>query len=536
MLVAVVVQAAMACKGGGERGPNGPGAPGGNGGTGGGERAERASYFLTSSSLAATSPRLLTLAQTTDRARPCTVAGTAGTCVTPTRARGKVVNLSLSRSGIRSPGDPTPPAQGPDDLRPARLFGGGEGFDRNGNVSLAAFDLGAPRAIPGDGALQDHAAGTTFDGLDTLFGYLDVQVPLGGRFFTLRFAFYPQPLADDPLVKMCVSETQRQNIARNGTLVDGAPAFERGDVLFCEKTTADEECAAGDFKWLDTGSGTLAPTRPGSPRRIDFVVREGIECRLHPEGPTAGNHYQPGELRLNGFRMGARLGTPVAVWARHEMCNKVFAMKDPSGKVLEGTSLSATINYDLSGFVFLPGVANLAAASLPELLAAVTLAPVYARDKLGPGPASSMFGEASVTLALGNEPHAPCGGGGDDRWDGGSAPPPGVLPGRDAGPSGMMMGPGPSDAADGVHPATTMPPGCVPDAPVRLTAEGGHPCAHTSCPAPEWTAIPYTPWSRKTVSKPQGQGEGVCQAYCLRQTCPAEGGTPQTITCMPSCP
>ena len=94
------------------------------------------------------------------------------------------------------------------------------------------------------------------------------------------------------------------------------------------------------------------------------------------------------------------------------------------------------------------------------------------------------------------------------------------------------MEPPPANTPDGIHPATTMPPGCMPDQPVRLNAEDGQACAHRACPAPEWTSFKYTPWSVKTVRGPDGRD---CQSFCLSQTCPAGSGPMQTITCSPPC-
>jgi hypothetical protein len=526
----------------------GPGAPGGAGGmapAGGGgmpsgqgqggqlgapmARGERTSYLLTSSSLkSATAPRIITpLALTIGPgSKPCTIAGTQGLCVTPTRARGMVVNLSLGQ-GAGQPNPGAPP--GPTDGRPARLFGSGEGLDRDGKIALAPFDLAAPKAIPGEGNLQDLPAGTNFTQLETLFGYMDVQVPLDGKFYTLRFAFYPQPIAEDATAKMCADANRLQNIAKNGAVIPGAAPFARGDVLFCEKAAQSDECAVADFKWMDATSSQLVATRPSKPRQLDFIVKEGIECKLYPEGPTPANHDQPGELRFNGFRMATRLTSPISVSARFASCgDKNFSVKDATGKITEGTSLAATINYDLDGFVFFPGVTDVAAASLADLLAAATLTPLHAREKIGPGPGSSEFSSATVTLALGTEPHPPCTGG-PGPGDGGFGPSDGGPGGK--GDAGSMNGPGPSDAPGGIHPPTMMPPGCEPNMPVRLSGEGGQPCTHKSCDAPEWKSFPYTAWSMKPYKNAGGRD---CAAYCISQSCP--GSAPAQLTCMPSCP
>jgi hypothetical protein len=530
------------CKGdgggpsGGPGGNNGPGRGSGNG------RGERSSYYLTSSSLAGPKKsHTASLALTVGAgAKTCSIAGTPGLCVTPTRARGMVVNLSLGQAaaGGPTPGAPPPSNGPPQPMPPARLFGGGEGLDREGKISFGPFDLAAPKAIPGEGNLPDTKPGTTFGTLDTLFGYLDVQVPLGDKFWTVRFAFYPQPLAEDPTVKMCVDQARLANIAKNGDVIPGAPAFGRGDVMYCEKAVQTDECTPADFKWLDPASASLVAARPAKPRQLDFIVNEGVTCQLYPEGPTAANHNQPGEIKLQGFRMTSKLTAPISIWGRYEMCNIAFSAKDvATGQTTDGTSLAATVNYDLEGFVFFPGVTNAAAASELDLLRVATLTPLHAREKFGPGPASGDFATATVTVALGKEPFAPCGG--PDNWDG-SGPPPtsdagagpgGPGPGGDGG-GPRMVGPGPSDAADGVHPATVMPPGCMPSQPVRLTTETGAACAHTACPAPEWQAVPYTPWSLKPLANSANKE---CHAFCVTQTCPATGGSPQTITCMPAC-
>ncbi len=538
-VVVVGLLAGVACKGKDE-GPQG--GPSGNGSTNG--RPERSSYFLTSSSLAKTSAKVIgaqALMLGPGAAKPCKVAETQGLCVTPTQARGKIVNLMLGQ-GASNPGGPSggpPTGGGPaGGAPPARLFGSGEGLDRDGKINLAAFDLGAPQAIGGEGNLPDVRPGTSFAQLDTTFGYMDVQLPIDDKFWTLRFAFYPQPIAEDTAVKMCAEANYRQRIAQNGAFVDGAAAFAHGDVLYCEKASASEACAPGDFKWMDAGTGTFTATRPAQPRQIDFVAQNGITCKLHPEGPTAANHHQPGELKFNGFRMSSRLSNPISIWGRYETCNRVFTMKNASGQMVEGTSINATFNYDLDGFVFFPGIGDLASATPAQLLASATLAPLFAREKLGEGPASSEYAGATVTVVLGNEPLAPCGG--PDNWDGGGQRPSdaGASPGTggsngNGGPSPqdggmqMMNGPGPSDASDGIHPPTTMPPGCIPDQPVRLTVPGAA-CTHQACPTPEWMAIPYTPWSSKTRN-----GGGNCRDYCLQQSCPGEA--PQLLTCSPPC-
>ncbi len=387
------------------------------GGPRGGNGRERSAYFLTSSSLAKTSALGLTLGS----AAPCVVAGSQGLCVTPLRARGKVVNLSLA-IGESEPGPGGAPAPHVPDRRPIRLFGSGEGLDRDGRVLLEAFDLAAPRAIPGQGALTDATPGSSFGGLDTLFGLVDVQIAIDASFYTLRFAFYPQPLADDPVVKSCVDAKLLERIAANGALVEGGPSFARGDVLVCEKSAAGDECAPGDFRWIDRDTLALSPTRPARPRQIQHIVDQGIVCRMNPGGPNEGNHNQPGELSLNGFRMGARLTQPVALWARHETCNTTFSTRE-AGATVDGTSLSATVNYDLTGFVFFPGLTEATQMTSAAVLGAATLGPLAAVERLGPGPAASATMKATVSVALGKEPHAPCDRA--DAWDGAAPAPPG---------------------------------------------------------------------------------------------------------------
>ena len=45
------------------------------------------------------------------------------------------------------------------------------------------------------------------------------------------------------------------------------------------------------------------------------------------------------------------------------------------------------------------------------MLSAVTLVPIYARDKLGEGPAAGEYAHVTATVTLGHDPLPSCGGG-----------------------------------------------------------------------------------------------------------------------------
>jgi hypothetical protein len=380
-------------------------------GSSGGNR-ERSTYLMVSSTLGYTAPAAhgvgtrqgsLTSAQ---GLAPCNVADTTGSCLTPSAASGKVVNLSLGHTVAELGGMQGTPG--------VRLYGSGEGLDRDGRLTLAPFDLKNPQMIPGEGTLQEAAVGSAFTQLDTLFGYIEVQLALEQRFWTVRFLFYPQPLENDETIKACVDSHRLDAIAQNGAVIAGSPAFERGDVMYCAKDTVDEACAPSDFKWLDTASHAFVSERPTAPRRLAFIVEHGIECLLYAEGPTDANHGQPGVLHFNGFHMGSLLTTPLPVWAEFDACNKKFHTRLADGSIDNGTSLAAVLNYDLEHFVFFPGVSDLTAASDLDLLSVVTLVPIYAREKLGEGPAAGQYSHVTASVTLGHDPVPACTGGAPD--------------------------------------------------------------------------------------------------------------------------
>jgi hypothetical protein len=390
----------------------------GCGGSKGG--GERSSYLMVSSTLGYAGPAAHGVGTRqgsltgTEGLAACKIADTAGSCLTPSAASGKVVSLSLGHAVAGAGG-----AQGG-----VRLFGSGEGLNRDGRLTLAPFDLKHPAMIPGEGTLQEALPGTSFTQLDTLFGYLEVQLALDQKFWTVRFLFYPQPLENDATVTRCVDSHRLESIAQNGAVIAGSPAFERGDVMYCAKDTSDEPCAPGDFKWLDMASHAFVVERPAAPRKLDFIAEHGIECKLYPEGPTDANHLQPGELRFNGFHMGSLFTSPLPLWAELDACNKKFHTPLADGTVDSGTSLAVVLNYDLENFVFFPGVTDVATASEQDLLAAVTLVPIYAREKLGEGPAAGEYSHVTAVATLGHDAVPACSGAGG----GGAGPMMGMGP------------------------------------------------------------------------------------------------------------
>ncbi len=309
----------------------------GNGGRTG-SQTERSSYLLVSSSLtgtrtaANTDVRQSALTTTTGLA-PCTIAGTAGLCLTPTQARGKVVSLSLVQTVMETP--------------PVRLFGTGEGLDRDGRISLAGFDLANPVGIPARELCKRSNPARHSRRWTRFWGTSTSKFPWttsSGR-CDWRSIRSPSP----PIrVVMCSDAHRIETIAKNGAVIDGAPDFARGDVMYCQKGAASDECAPTDFSWMDSASHAFVTTRPASPHRLDALV--------------------------------------------------------------DRTSLSATINYDLGEFVFFPGITDAASATPEALLNVVTLAPIHGRQVLGPGPGGGAFSSATLTLMLGHEASPSCGG------------------------------------------------------------------------------------------------------------------------------
>lgn len=425
----------------------------------------------------------------------CVRSGESGACRTPTRVAGYVGAVMLAAS--------EPDARG---LGPARLLGRSVhlGIDRDGIVEVAPFDLAAPTTIPGEDALGGFE-GVRHDILGLGLAQLDVQVAVGGVFWNLRFNFVSQPLTLEPEYLTCLDEHVRERYAASSKIDPMGPDLYRGDVLVCKKSSSEETCTWSDYQWYDTASRSFTSERPPSPWSFrDLLQPPTCDSETQPDGSVRSN------ADANGHKLWAELMTPFELSAEYRCGGARYSHND-GGETTAGSAIDSRIDFEMSNFVFFPGLVDPDTASDETIVQSLTLASLFEvslshNDWL---PRTSL--QADVDVIVDATDSDPCEHSHED-------------PMGDDGEGGPLWV-DPATFPDGGVDSTPLESVYAPPRSCMLAETPSESCTHTACEGPGWTPLNPT-WS-------QGHIDGVaCEVSCLVETC---GSDSRELICAPDC-
>jgi hypothetical protein len=206
-----------------------------------------------------------------------------GTCLTPLALGGFASSLEFGAK-----------EQDPHLRGGARMFSADERTVKPGQIfSGGIFDITNPsKSLVGNNTLAGPTSDQTpshrtephvvWSNAQINLLYLKYQVLLKNSYVTVLLPSYAQPYADDTSLSKCSSQPSDTILGQSrysDTALLKDMTFRNGDYLFCVKDTAEAECAASDFKWLDLDSMTLVSTRPSKPRQA-AAFKEIPDCSL----------------------------------------------------------------------------------------------------------------------------------------------------------------------------------------------------------------------------------------------------------------
>lgn len=358
---------------------------GGGGGGGDGEDtivASGVNVIMNSNQLASANiavPASIVKAQTQTS---CTIAtgpttDVSGKCITPLNISGNISSISVSTHYEGG--------------TPARILGGGAelALDSTGAVAVESFTLSNADQISSG---EDNITDTTyyFDRIQLLLASLDVKFAAASKYFTARYVFYEQPILDNSIIDACITNQEyRDDIAENGDLFPDM-SFQSGDILICQKDTADEACEDSDFQWVDTSAGTLSSDRSSiAPANIaqvngQWVPAQDVDCEDNG-----------GDMSLGGSNINAVITSPFVITAVDNAsgtgktytytpdCTSTGASTGScTGAEQSGTNVAFVIDYDVDESVFVnsTNIADIDTVSVTDLLKNITsvmLKPLY---------------------------------------------------------------------------------------------------------------------------------------------------------------
>ena len=337
--------------------------------------------------------------QISNIANNCSVSTTnigvvSGLCLTPTRIGGHVAQVTLSRS-----------LGGP----PARLLGGTLGLDRDGAVTAQDFNLDSATALIGEDNVEDDTAGTSWDYMGVNFASLDVQVPVNGEYWNIRYAFITSPVINDDVIDGCLVEelgnegeeapegeeseegeeegsntvcddevdddcgegSYRSRVIENAKLYADVEAA-KGDVLLCIKSDTSL-CADTEYQWLDLANDTLVSTRPSAPYQINEIVDIPTVCEPSFDGPGY-------DIQLGGFDMFATIRTPFTLGAEFINAQKLYRFGVGETTIAEGIDMTLFIDFDVINAVFVVDetVTSITDADTATILQSIYMSAMYA--------------------------------------------------------------------------------------------------------------------------------------------------------------
>lgn len=432
------------------------GNPGGPPANGAGAPEEQVAVYITGldtsvdsrplDGLAAVGRRLQALPSTfQEAAAPCVPpklggAPTPGVCLTPVNLKGwaEKVHLTGTRRDAKVDANGIP--------EPSRC-GGGRLLAVNATSDVGevkrgggAFDLQDPKPVGGNTSLDCEEYPTTdWNTVSIHFVYLDAQVLGPSSVLNMRFVFEANPLREEPVFNepACTLQDSRIN---DWLYLPADVKVQRGDVLVCEKASADETCTDAEYQWVDTSTKTLSSTRPTSAYQLDYIrkYRTGkdengqvldVFCETNCErnsphcGYSGGGydvdfrfaapdvfnlyselitdrdprhpHYDADVATGAPAASGEREGHPPVFWYTH---------RTQDGATTEGSGrdMSIVLRLDTAQFLFVEDVADVAqleALSAGELAARVTLTDMFSRgEPTNYGHQSTLSGKVEVAF------------------------------------------------------------------------------------------------------------------------------------------
>jgi hypothetical protein len=244
----------------------------------------------------------------------CTMYGdqitpTSGSCLTPLTVGGFASSLEFGSK-----------EQDPHLRGGARMFSADERTVKPGQIfSGGIFDIANPsKSLVGNNTLAGPTSDRTpsqrtephmvWSNARINLLYLKYQVLLKNSYVTVLLPSFAQPYADDTSLSKCSSKPSETILGQSrysDTALLKDMSFRNGDYLFCVKDTAEAECAASDYKWLDLDSMTLVSTRPSNPRQA-AALKEVPECRLFTGPGLQGDERGAFELNYGAVSLMAK--------------------------------------------------------------------------------------------------------------------------------------------------------------------------------------------------------------------------------------
>jgi hypothetical protein len=288
---------------------------------------------------------------------------TTGKCYTPLRVGGFFDSASLSSTmgGL-----------------PVRVLGGGDKYHGMQDIFRhEAFNLASPIELEGDDNIQDGTA-SSYNLLSLRAQALEYQFSavVGGstKYYTVRTFFADSKPSESAVLTGCSLTTGELSQADTyGDLYSGISA-KRGDIMVCIQSTATAECAASDFKWVDT-SGNTYTTRPSTPLQLGGTY--------FANAPSCSQGSGHAEITWGSSDISASLGTSVAVSAVIDRGTKTYTVGGNSG-----TQLNVAIDIVATDSLFIPSAATTVTdlssvsseAVLLQNLGSILLKPVFKND------------------------------------------------------------------------------------------------------------------------------------------------------------
>ncbi len=280
----------------------------------------------------------------------------SGSCITPMSISGHVASVNLTGNyfggGIR-------------------LLGGGSGSGQAFVIEGSAFNMEDPQALGGEDNAQDTAFSELNSRVETLFNSLDIKFAVpridGNAFWTFKYVFVDLPFTETPTytpgsvdgqftatgetVADCIKDEYpdavQDAIDNNANLLGGLSGVKAGDILVCTKASSVLDCAASDFKWLNTVTDEFSTTRPSDSNvfKFDLLANHKVTCEPQDQG-----YY----IDLGGFSVAADLYTDIMFSAEVDRDSKIyeFQQSGKSDSYQSGSEMSLLIDFDVNKSVF----------------------------------------------------------------------------------------------------------------------------------------------------------------------------------------
>ncbi len=249
------------------------------------------------------------------------------------------------------------------------------GFDGPfGFLGMANFDFQNPAAsnnLYSEDSIQDATIGTIYNQASISLGGVEYRFNAPNSatpYWTVRLPFIDQDLSDvstgsETLEQCLAGRTETLEKLETEKVFDGPMGFLAGDMLLCKKAGAGDECADGDFQWINSGDGSLTGTRPGSPVRIS-----GSNLIINASCSTDGEHpdvtLPTADMRFGlteGFKISKEfLDGGLPHYTFQGECTATGATTGTcTGAESEGTYIDVTVDFDLSQALFIDNTLDL---------------------------------------------------------------------------------------------------------------------------------------------------------------------------------